>query len=50
VSWAALKAAADSDLPSIFEAVQQQLGLKLEAGHGPVETLVVVRAERPPEN
>jgi uncharacterized protein (TIGR03435 family) len=36
--------------PDLFAAVQQQLGLKLEATRGPVDTLVIDRVERPSEN
>jgi uncharacterized protein (TIGR03435 family) len=40
----------DSDKPGIFAAVQQQLGLRLEATRGSIDTIVINRVARPSEN
>jgi uncharacterized protein (TIGR03435 family) len=39
-----------SEGPTVFEAVQRQLGLKLESGKGPVEVVVLDHVEKPSVN
>jgi len=42
--------ATDADGPSIFAAIQQQLGLKLESTKGLVEFIVIDHIEKPSGN
>ena len=36
--------------PTLFRAIEQQMGLRLESLQGPVETFVIVSVDRPTEN
>jgi len=36
--------------PSLFTAIEEQLGLKLESTKGPVEVIVIDHVERSSEN
>jgi uncharacterized protein (TIGR03435 family) len=44
------RSASDSPGPSIFTAMQEQLGLKLESQKAPVEVLLIDHVEQPPPN
>jgi len=46
LNWAP-EGVTDSTAPSIFTAVREQLGLKLESTRGPVDVLVIDAAEMP---
>jgi len=43
-------AANAADLPGLFTALREQLGLDLEAARGPVEFIIIDSAEKPSPN
>lgn len=47
---ATVPTASDSAAPSIFTALQEQLGLRLDSTRAPVEVIVVDSIQRPTEN
>ena len=47
---AGMLASPDDDFPTLAAAIRTQLGLTLQPGKGPVEVLVIERAQRPSEN
>jgi uncharacterized protein (TIGR03435 family) len=50
LKWSPDASGADANLPSLFTAVREQLGLKLESTRGPVDVVVIDRAELPSED
>ena len=46
LTWAA-EVGASADAPSIFTAVQEQLGLRLQPSKAPLQVLVIDDAQRP---
>jgi len=50
LTWASDEDPTASNGPSLFTAVQEQLGLRLQSGKAPVPVLIIDRAEKPSEN
>lgn len=45
-----LTSSPDLNVPDVFTALREQLGLKLEAATAPIEKLVIDQAEKPSDN
>jgi uncharacterized protein (TIGR03435 family) len=50
LKWSPQENPSEDDGPSIFTALQEQLGLKLEPIKAPVESIVIEHVDRPTEN
>jgi uncharacterized protein (TIGR03435 family) len=50
VPGGAVPAASADPVPSLFTAIQEQLGLRLESTKGPVDVLVIDSVQKPTEN
>src|SRR5262249_47429693 len=50
VEFSSLNATAESFAPSIFTALQEQAGLRLETAKVPVDVIVIDHVEKPSEN
>jgi bla regulator protein blaR1 len=50
LSWGNANAPTDEVGPSVFTALQEQLGLKLESSKAPVEVLLIESVQKPSEN
>lgn len=50
LEWAPDNAPADDSRPSLFAAIQEQLGMKLTAQKAPIEVLVIDHVEKPSAN
>ncbi|HJT88782.1 MAG TPA: TIGR03435 family protein [Bryobacteraceae bacterium] len=48
LKWASIEG--PQDLPQLFTALQEQLGLRLESSQAPIEILIIDHAEMPSEN
>jgi uncharacterized protein (TIGR03435 family) len=50
LKWASVDDPKEPDGPSLFTAIQEQLGLRLESGKAPMDVLVIDHVDRPSPN